>query len=328
MGLKPTTLDEQLEILKHRNIILPYKSDMILLQYGYYNLVNGYKNPFIDTIKSSALGEDYYKDGTSLDYLVELYKFDSILRQNLLYCIVTVETQMKSLISLYFSNRFGSSHWDYLNPKSFTKDPSKKKFVNSLITKLQRDISKFQTKKRHPAICHFIETYNQVPLWVLNTIMDFGTMSKFYDNLSDDMKKSIAKSINSNLTPKVLSSILYYLTDIRNKCAHNNRLYIHKIDQRASRVSMIPQLSIHKEMQIPYNAETKQYQYGQDDILAAALCLSMFFDQTRIFGVNYEAIEKSLQTLEENIPDDAAAFVREVTGLSEKFLQKLYEIFE
>ena len=58
MGLKPTTLDEQLEILKHRNIILPYKSDMILLQYGYYNLVNGYKNPFIDTIKSSALGED------------------------------------------------------------------------------------------------------------------------------------------------------------------------------------------------------------------------------------------------------------------------------
>lgn len=102
MGLKPTTLDEQLEILKHRNIILPYKSDMILLQYGYYNLVNGYKNPFIDTIKSSALGEDYYKDGTSLDHLVELYKFDSILRQNLLYCIVTVETQMKSLISLYF----------------------------------------------------------------------------------------------------------------------------------------------------------------------------------------------------------------------------------
>lgn len=232
MELKPTSISEQLEILNKRNISLQSGSDSILLQYGYYNLINGYKEPFIDKAKSLELGEDYYKNGTTLKHFLQLYHFDSILRNNLLYSIVTVETQMKSLISLHFSLRYGSSHWKYLSPDSFTKDPSKKKFVIKLINKLQRDINKFNERKKHPAICHFMDVYNQVPLWGLNTIMDFGTMSNFYDNLQDDLKKTIAKSINSKLTPTILSSILYYLTNIRNKCAHNNRLYIHKIDQR------------------------------------------------------------------------------------------------
>ena len=174
MELKPTSITEQLEILNKRNISLQSGSDLILLQYGYYNLINGYKEPFIDKAKSLELGEDYYKDGTTLKHFVQLYHFDSILRNNLLYSIVTVETQMKSLISLHFSLRYGSSHWKYLSPDSFTKDPSKKKFVIKLISKLQKDINKFHERKKHPAICHFMDVYNQVPLWGLNTIIDFG----------------------------------------------------------------------------------------------------------------------------------------------------------
>ncbi|WP_159049961.1 Abi family protein [Dialister pneumosintes] len=323
--LKPTTLTEQLTILKKRNIIVPPQYETVLLQYGYYNLINGYKDPFIDKVKSNKLGQDYYKDGTSLQHIVELYRFDALLRQNLLYCIVTVETQIKSLISLHFSLRFGSSHWEYLTPNSFTKSPSKQYHVNKLINTLQTSISKFQNEKKHPAICHFMNTYNQVPLWVLNTIMEFGKMSNFYDDLPDDMQKTIAKEINPNLTPKKLISILYYLTSIRNKCAHNNRLYIHKMDQRASRVSMIPQLLIHQELNIPYNDKINQYQYGQDDILAAILCLSVFFDQTKMFVIDYEGIETSLRNLSKNIPNDAAVFVREITGLHENILKQLHK---
>ena len=246
----------------------------------------------------------------------------------MLYSIVTVETQMKSLISLHFSLRYGSSHWKYLSPDSFTKDPSKKKFVIKLINKLQRDINKFNERKKHPAICHFMDVYNQVPLWGLNTIMDFGTMSNFYDNLQDDLKKTIAKSINSKLTPTILSSILYYLTNIRNKCAHNNRLYIHKIDQKASRTTRIPKLSIHEKLFIPIDEKTNLYKYGQDDALAALLCVSLLFKQNKVFSINYEMIETSMRTLGNNIPNDAASFVREVTGLHEKFLRRLYEIFK
>lgn len=61
MELKPTSISEQLEILNKRNISLQSGSDSILLQYGYYNLINGYKEPFIDKAKSLELGEDYYK---------------------------------------------------------------------------------------------------------------------------------------------------------------------------------------------------------------------------------------------------------------------------
>lgn len=328
MELKPTSISEQLEILSKRNISLQSGSDLILLQYGYYNLINGYKEPFIDKAKSLELGEDYYKDGTTLQHFLQLYHFDSLLRNNLLYSIVTVETQMKSLISLHFSLRYGSSHWKYLSPDSFTKDPSKKRFVIKLISKLQRDINKFNEIKKHPAICHFMNVYNQVPLWGLNTIMDFGTMSNFYDNLQDDLKKTIAKSIDPKLTPTILSSILYYLTNIRNKCAHNNRLYIHKIDQKASRTARIPKLSIHENLFIPVDEKTNLYKYGQDDALAALLCVSLLFKQNKVFSINYEKIETSMRELGDNIPNDAATFVREVTGLHEKFLRRLYEIFK
>lgn len=325
--LEPTSISEQMEILKQRNIILPNKSELILLQYGYYNLINGYKDPFIDIEKTRIIGHDYYKSGTSLSHIVELYKFDAILRSNLLYCIMVVEAQVKSLISLYFSLRFGTSHWDYLTPKSFKTAPDKTKYVNSLISKLQKDIDKFSNRTPHPSISHFMHKYNQIPLWVLNTIMSFGTMSRFYDNLQDDLKNKIAKSINPHLKPKTLSSVLYYLTDIRNKCAHSNRLYIHKIDQRSTRSSMIPILNIHNKLNIPCNKAKTQYQYGQDDILAVILCLSIFFDQTRIFGMNYPIIENSLRALGKNIPIPAMNFIRNVTGLHENILQQLYKIF-
>lgn len=153
-------------------------------------------------------------------------------------------------------------------------------------------------------------------------------MSNFYDNLQDDLKKTIAKSINTKLTPTILSSILYYLTNIRNKCAHNNRLYIHKIDQMASRTSRIPKLAIHKKLFIPVDEKTNLYKYGQDDALAALLCVSLLFKQNKVFAINYEMIETSMRTLGNNIPNDAASFVREVTGLHEKFLRRLYEIFK
>lgn len=48
MNIPATTIQEQLSILKNRNVRLDENSAGILLQYGYYNLINGYKDAFID----------------------------------------------------------------------------------------------------------------------------------------------------------------------------------------------------------------------------------------------------------------------------------------
>lgn len=323
MDIKATDINQQLQILSDRNIVLSGNSRDILLQYGYYNLINGYKDAFLDMEESVKHHSDYYKDGTTLNQIVALYRFDDSLRRNLLSCITIIETQMKSLISLHFSLTYGTNHWSYLTPNSFTKDQKQTRHVNHLISTLNKNINKFSTKKPHPAICHFVKKYNQIPLWVLNTIMSFGTMSNFYDLLQDDLKKKIAHGINKDMNPSTLTSILYYLTDIRNKCAHNNRLYTHKIDQRATRIATIPQLRIHQKLGIPISAPGAIYQHGQDDILAALLCIVVFFGQNHVYQINYDSIDHSLTALSKAISPDVEDYVRNTTGLLHSYLMIL-----
>ena len=236
---------------------------------------------------------------------------------------------MKSLISLHFSLRYGTNHWKYLTPSSFTASIKQTRHVNTLIDKLNKDIRKYSTRKPHPAICHFVRKYNQVPLWALNTVMTFGTMANFYDLLLDDMKKKITHDINPKLTPKALTSILYYLTDIRNKCAHNNRLYIHKIDQRATRISTIPKLAIHNAIGIPHlnSNPSSSYAYGQDDILAVLICISVFFVQNQVYRILYDNVDQSISKLSASITPKVESFVREVTGLKHEYLEGLKSVF-
>lgn len=326
MKLTATTIEEQLQILSRRNIQLDKNSHIILFQYGYYNLVNGYKDPFIDSELTKETGEDFYKEGTTLNNLVALYRFDSTLRRNMFSCTTIIETYMKSAISNFFSLKYGTNHWSYLTPDCFTKKPKQTQKVVKLIHKITNSIVYFTTRKPHPSITHFSKSYNQIPLWSLNTILSFGIMANFYDLLEDDLKKSIAKSINPRLTPTILSSILYYLTDIRNKCAHNNRLYIHKIDQKATRVSVIPQLSIHEFLNIQKTSPNGPYEHGQDDILAALIGMIFFFGNPHVYGLNYDSIDKSLGALSNEVSPDVEHFVRSVTGLKHEYLVKLKTI--
>lgn len=326
MDIPATTITDQLSILSSRNVKLDANSDSILLQYGYYNLINGYKDAFIDKKQSNLNHADFYVEGTTLEQIVALYRFDADLRRNILNCVTIIETQMKSLISLHFSARFGANHWNYLRPGSFTQSPKETRHVNSLLHKLNKCITMFSTRKPHPAICHFVNKYNQVPLWVLNTVMSFGTMANFYDLLPDDMKKDIAHAVNPQLTPRTLSSILYYLADIRNKCAHNNRLYTHKIDQKATRVATIPQLNIHSQLNLPISRPGAIYSCGQDDILAALICIAVFFGQTHVYQIDYDSLDHSLAALATAISPSVENFVRDVTGLKHEYISKLQGI--
>lgn len=326
MIIKATTIEEQINLLKSRNLIVDSMSADLLAQCGYYNLINGYKDPFIDKEETIMCHHDVFAKRTKLSDLYALYTFDNNLRQNLLTCITIIETQIKSLLSMRFSLIYGTDHHEYLTTTSFTKHKSRQKYVLKLIEKINKNIHLFSNNKPHPAIQHYIKKYKSIPLWVLMTIMSFGTMSKFYDLLSNNLKKQIAYTINPKLTPKILSSVLYYLTSIRNKCAHGNRLYIHKIDQQATRVSTIPQLYIHQKLNIQKYITKNNYKHGQDDILAALICILLFFNQTKVYSINFNNIENSLLELEETISKESANYVREVTGLKTEYIKKLKHI--
>ena len=64
------TYKEQIEILSTRGLGInnPEDAKIILSQVNYYNLINGYKTPFLDNTSSNEK-EDVYKSGSSLSLI-------------------------------------------------------------------------------------------------------------------------------------------------------------------------------------------------------------------------------------------------------------------
>ena len=137
MSLRATSISQQLSILRSRGMILPENAGEVLTQYGYYNLINGYKDPFLDRAASRTAGNDMYLPGTNLQHLVALYQFDFNLRTNLFRGISFIETQVKSMISLQFSAKYGAGMEAYLSENSYRAGSQ---HTEALIKKLEGDI--------------------------------------------------------------------------------------------------------------------------------------------------------------------------------------------
>lgn len=78
-------------------------------------------------------------------------------------------------------------------------------------------------------VTHHINKYHGVfPVWVIVEVTTFGDLSKMYNNLIDVDKDEIAMKYY-NAKGKYVSSWLYTLSNLRNRCAHFSRLYNRKL---------------------------------------------------------------------------------------------------
>ena len=95
----------QLGILISRGVTIKNRrtAKKLLRDLNYYNLINGYKNPFLQP----NLPYEKYLPGTTLAEIYALYEFDRKLRVLTLEYILKIETQVKSQISYHFSRIHG-----------------------------------------------------------------------------------------------------------------------------------------------------------------------------------------------------------------------------
>ena len=80
-GIKYTTEFEQLEKLQRQGLKVENieRACSYLQIYGYYNIVNSYKEPFIIVEEN---GSKKYTEGTSFEQLFSLYQLDHALRNS------------------------------------------------------------------------------------------------------------------------------------------------------------------------------------------------------------------------------------------------------
>ena len=208
---KPATLQQQVEILKKKGLIVTDEKAAFkaLRRVNYYRL-----SAYTSSLKESSFNGRFV-EGTSFDQIFSLYEFDKKFRNLLLGILETFEISLRSYLSYYFSHRYGSM--GYLDPKNFEEERYHHTFVRVVRRGLARNDDLFSAGHRDQYKGNF-------PLWVVVEILSFGDLSRFYANMRSDDKRNFAKQYFQ--VPYIyLDSWLIVLSHVRNICAHYGRLY-------------------------------------------------------------------------------------------------------
>ena len=247
------TLDEQLDILKSRGLIVfdEEKAKDILLKENYF-FISGYRH-FFETSK------DKFIKGTTFEELYGIFIFDRKLRNIFFKNLLVIENNVKSIMSYELSQVYGANDKEYLMPKNYTNDPMQVRQVHDVLNKVNRQIR--INGNAHSATYHYITNYGYVPMWILVKVISFGLMSEYYDILKDNDKGRIANVYKLDCV--TFSTYLHILSNYRNLCAHEDILYEHKT-QRA-----IPDTKYHEMLNIEKTDD--EYKYGKDDLFAVII---------------------------------------------------------
>lgn len=284
------THDELIELLKSRGVHIETDAEIayakeVLSQVGYYSLINGYNKMFL---KESENMVDEYISGTTLQEIHALYQFDKTLRSIFMKYILSIETHIKSLIAYSFSEKYG--HKNFLIYDNFnTNIRNAHKQIPELFATIQNQIS---SRSSDPSIQHYLKTYGYIPLWVLNNILTFGTISKFYRLMKTEERQYVSRQFK--IQDHELENCLYYLSNIRNFCAHDNRLYCYR-----SKKPLID-TKYHEKLEIP-KSDANEYMFGKRDLFAAFVALKLLLSKNdmhriskelfRNFGILYRKLE-------------------------------------
>jgi len=255
------TYEQQIDkLVNDKNLIITdkeYATDT-LKQIGYFALIGGYKELFKNPTTQK------YKDGTNFEDIVALYKFDENLRELFLKYILKIERHLRSVISYYFCEKYGEHQSFYLDENNFSIYPKYSADVKRLVGELDKLANQ---NSDYAYINHHRNTYNNVPLWVLFNGITFGTLSKFYALMTQDLQFKVSREFKS-LSEKQVGQILSVVTKFRNVCAHNERLFSYKTK------NIIPNLPVHKALNIQRRGST--YEKGIRDLFAIVIAFKYF----------------------------------------------------
>jgi len=267
------TIDEQINLLKSRNIKFENETlaKEILLNNNYYNIINGYKDLFIDDINTQS-----YKDGTTFEEIYALHEFDRQLRSIFLEYILKIENSLRSLIAYHFSQIYGNDNYlkldnfENFNGVNITVEKKQKqiKFIQNLIGNINKNIAQNIENKY---IGHYMTNYGFTPLWVLVNILSFGDICNFYKLMKQSERVAISKHFNINEFD--LSSLLNILCKTRNLCAHDERLYNYEFQSYTS----INDTKYHTLLNLPIS--NNRYIIGKNDLFSVVIALKLLLNK-------------------------------------------------
>ena len=219
------TYNQQMRKLRNDKHILCTGSNhkKILVRAGYFNIVNGYKNPFVSGQDSD--GNHSYISGTSIDQMQAVKKFDEQLRSFLLRYITQVEEEMRTLAGYKFDECNDNGTIPWYSTEAYSP-------INSLQDKMNVISSAYNelSRSRLDYVNFYMKNHKQIPTWIMFKVVNFSTFIDLIKYSKMDVSHSLCHLYNlydDNGRPnvKLLIGSLHWMRKIRNACAHNERVY-------------------------------------------------------------------------------------------------------
>lgn len=180
------------------------KATRVIETIGYYRLLI-----YMRALQNSA---KQFLGGACFDDVLMYYNFDRELRLVFLDAIERIEVALRAAIIDGVAVTHGA-HF-YLEPIHFERIDSYRNFYSRA------------AQARYLAIEHYQRTYNVppvAPIWAVSEALTFGELSHLFSGLTLSHRKNIARTFR--LDESVLVSWFKTVNDLRNRCAHHNRLW-------------------------------------------------------------------------------------------------------
>lgn len=205
---KATTIDEQIEILKSRNLIIEneQRAKEILYSVNYYNFT-GYLYTYKDV-------RGHYNNIT-FDKAYRIYLCDKRMRAIILYAIEIVEHNLKTKIAYTMAHMLGEL--SYLDENNFTDETEYTRLMEHFNQAIKRN-------QKIPFVKHHIKKYeSKFPVWVAIELFTLGMVWNCFRYLNKPVKKEISNGFHVGAF--YLESWIECISYLRNICAHYMRLY-------------------------------------------------------------------------------------------------------
>ena len=213
---KTFTIEEQIAQLIDRGLTIDNieVSKKSLSNISYYRLA-GYWWPM-----QSDKTKHQFKQGSTFEDVLSLYNFDSELRILLFDVIEKIEISLRTKLIYHLSHEFDA--WWFQNTSIFQNTTALIQTLSSIQEEVER--SKDIFIKEHYK--KYKEDMRFPPAWKTLELTSFGSLSKLYGNLNNNIKsKNIIAQELGAINHTYLPSWLQSISQIRNYCAHYSRLW-------------------------------------------------------------------------------------------------------
>jgi abortive infection bacteriophage resistance protein len=298
--------DEQMTYLNDEKEILVEERDKIhLIRQGYFNLINGYKAPFIEGFTSD--GKHKYWKGTTVQHIQYVKNFDERLRYHLLEHITRIEEEIRQTFAYKFD--FINSNFSWNTIEAYDTNEFNQEEIQELINDIEKELDESNLSY----VRHYKNKHGFIPTWIVTKNIRFHTLIRFIKFSKVEVKSEFCDlygiettSRRNNNNPKlnfsVLLSTLNWMRWVRNSCAHNERVYgMIRTGQR--KVTKYHRLLI------------SRYRHERDKNLVDLFIFIKYYLPHDEYVIFIEKIKKLMLDLEGKIYEEAFRRVKNNIGL-------------